>query len=88
MNKKTIFQLALTGIVTLSLISVCSCDIATSAHPDITAPVVSSTIPIIDAGQMAVNSAVTVTFSEPMNPLTISANTFVLKQGDKPVRER
>lgn len=85
MKKKPILQLALCCIMVISLIAACGCDLTTSANTDTTAPVVSSTVPIIDAGQMAINSAVIVTFSEPMNPLTISAATFILKQGETPV---
>jgi hypothetical protein len=54
------------------------------AAPDITTPTVSSTIPAAATG-VAVNSAVAATFSESMNPLTITTATFTLKQGVTPV---
>jgi hypothetical protein len=48
---------------------------------DTTAPTVSSTVPANAATSVAINSAMTATFSEAMTPLTITAATFTLKQG-------
>ncbi len=56
-----------------------------SAPIDITAPTVSSTIPAKTATLVLINSAVTATFSEAMDPLTINIVTFTLKQGTTPV---
>ena len=57
----------------------------TGAAPDTTAPTVSSTIPVNAATGVAVNSAMAATFSEAMDPLTITTATFTLTQGVTPV---
>lgn len=44
-------------------------------------PSVSSTDPLNNATDVAFNKAIVVTYSEAMDPLTISSATFVLKQG-------
>ena len=49
--------------------------------PDTTPPKVISTIPVDDAHNVASNSAIAATFSEAMNPLTITDKTFTLKLG-------
>ncbi len=48
---------------------------------DTTAPVVSSTDPLNLATSIALNKVVMITFSEAMDPLTINASTFTIKQG-------
>jgi hypothetical protein len=53
----------------------------TGAAPDTTPPTVSSTIPANGATDVNINTAITATFSEAMNPLTITAASFILKQG-------
>ena len=53
----------------------------TGATADITLPIVTLTDPINNATGVAFNKAVVVTFSEAMNPITINASTFTLKQG-------
>jgi len=53
----------------------------TGTTPDTTAPTVSSTVPANAATGVAVNANITATFSEAMNPLTITTATFTLKQG-------
>jgi len=53
----------------------------TAQAPDITSPVVNSTDPLNNATGVAVNKVVAVTFSEALDPLTINATTFTLKQG-------
>lgn len=53
----------------------------TAGAPDVTAPTVSSTDPLGDATAVALNKVVSITFSEAMDPLTISATTFTLKLG-------
>jgi hypothetical protein len=55
------------------------CDTAT------TAPTVSSTIPAHAAMGVPINSQLAVTFSEAMNPATITNTTFTLQQGITPV---
>jgi hypothetical protein len=52
---------------------------------DTTAPIVSSTVPLSAASGVAVNSNFTATFSEAMDPATISTATVTLKQGTTPV---
>lgn len=48
---------------------------------DTVPPTVSSTVPSDSATGVAINIAITATFSEEMDPNTISSNTFILKQG-------
>lgn len=51
------------------------------ATPDTTAPTVSSTTPVDTSTNVPINSQVTATFSEAMNPATITNTTFTLQQG-------
>ncbi len=51
---------------------------ATGPATDTTPPTVSSTSPANLATGIAVNRAITATFSEPMDPATITAATFTL----------
>jgi hypothetical protein len=53
----------------------------TGAAPDTAAPTVSATVPLNAASSVSINSAMTATFSEAMNPLTITTSTFALKHG-------
>ena len=53
----------------------------TGVTPDTLAPTVLSTFPLSAAMSVALNGAITVTFSEAMASLSISATTFTLKQG-------
>jgi len=53
----------------------------TAQAPDVIPPVVNSTDPLNNATGVAVNKVVAVTFSEALDPLTINATTFMLKQG-------
>ena len=57
----------------------------TGAAPDTTAPTVSSTDPANGATGVALNKQVAATFSESMDPLTITAANFTLTQGTTPV---
>jgi methionine-rich copper-binding protein CopC len=57
----------------------------TGASPDITPPTVTSTDPINNATGVALNKKIAATFSEAMNPSTINATTFTVKQGTTPV---
>ncbi|MCH2449025.1 MAG: Ig-like domain-containing protein [Gracilimonas sp.] len=52
-----------------------------NGDPDIDAPTVLSTSPANNDADVARNIAVTVTFSEAMDPATINTATFTLKQG-------
>lgn len=53
----------------------------TGGIPDITSPAVNSMNPLNNATDVAGNKVVAFTFSEAMDPLTINASTFTLKQG-------
>ncbi|MDD5224148.1 MAG: Ig-like domain-containing protein, partial [bacterium] len=57
----------------------------TGEIPDTTPPEVSSTTPLNGAAEVALNAPITATFSEEMNPLTISTTTFSLLNGTTPV---
>ncbi len=57
----------------------------TGATPDLTQPLVSATTPLNLATAVAVNSGLTATFSEAMNPLTLTSATFTLSRGATPV---
>jgi hypothetical protein len=48
---------------------------------DVTLPTVSLTDPLNNATGVALNKVISATFSETMNPLTITSSTFSLKQG-------
>lgn len=54
----------------------------TGAAPDIALPTVVSSVPADVATGVAFNANVAVTFSEAIDPLTITASTFALKQGE------
>jgi hypothetical protein len=53
----------------------------TAAPLDSTLPIIQATTPLNDANGIALNQIVSVTFSEAMNPLTITTSSFTLKQG-------
>ena len=53
----------------------------TAAAPNLTPPTVTSTVPSDGAVNVPINNALSATFSEAINPLTITAATFTLKQG-------
>ena len=57
----------------------------TGLAPDVTKPAVTLTDPLNDATDVPVNKFITVTFSESMDPATIAALTFTLKQGTSSV---
>lgn len=57
----------------------------TSSKTDFTAPAVVSTSPLRDVWGAAIASSVTVTFNEAMNPVTINAGTFYLKDASQAV---
>jgi hypothetical protein len=61
----------------------------TGAAPDTTPPTVISTVPsnnpVNASTNVDINNDITATFSEAMNPLTITTVTFTLKQGGTPV---
>ena len=53
----------------------------TAAAPDLTPPTVSLTVPANAATGVAINTAISATFSKAMNPLTITNQTFTLTSG-------
>jgi hypothetical protein len=53
----------------------------TAEAADVTLPMVNATDPLNNATGIVLNKAVSLTFSEAMNPLTITSSTFTLKQG-------
>ncbi len=57
----------------------------TGAGPDITPPTVSSTLPSSAATGVATSTALLATFSEAMDPTTVTIANFSLKQGVTPV---
>src|SRR5439155_476827 len=57
----------------------------TGSLADTTAPTVSTTVPVNLATGVAISGQIAGTFSEPMDPSTISTTTFTLKQGTTPV---
>lgn len=54
---------------------------STIATPDTTAPTVTLKVPSANATNVPVNTMVTATFSEDMNPATLDGSTFTLKAG-------
>ncbi|HMF30516.1 MAG TPA: ice-binding family protein, partial [Candidatus Lokiarchaeia archaeon] len=57
----------------------------TGAAPDITPPMVSSTVPVNNSVGILTNSKIAAIFSEAMDPLTINGTTFNITQGVFPV---
>jgi tetrahydromethanopterin S-methyltransferase subunit B len=57
----------------------------TGSAPDATPPTVISTDPANSATGVALNATIEPTFSEAMDPLTITTTTFTLRQGTTPV---
>jgi len=53
----------------------------TGTTADITAPTVTLTVPVIAAMDVAIDGKVTATFSEGVDPSTVSTATFTLKRG-------
>jgi hypothetical protein len=57
----------------------------TAVTPDTTAPTVSFTVPANLATSVPINLNISATFSEAMDPLTITTATFTLRQGATPL---
>ncbi len=57
----------------------------TSAFVDVVIPTVTLTSPLNNATEVALNIAVAITFSEEMNPASLNASTFTLKNGNTEV---
>ena len=62
----------------LMIVLAAGCGKETVNIPDTTPPQVSSTTPALGATAVALNTAISATFSKPMNPSTISATSFVV----------
>lgn len=85
MTNRNIIRLSVFIIIVISIpfMSV-ACNWETSKAGkagDNTAPTVISTIPYDTAANLSINSAMAATFSEAMDPLTLTSETFTLKQG-------
>ena len=57
----------------------------TGTGPDLTPPVVISTVPVNNAVNVSLATALTATFSKALDPTTVTVATFSLKQGITPV---
>lgn len=57
----------------------------TTVASGLTAPVAASTQPMANATGVGLNTGIEATFSEAMDPLTLTASTFLVKQGNNPV---
>jgi hypothetical protein len=64
-----------------SLVADFSWTFTTGVTSDTTQPLVSATVPVNGASAVPLNQAITVAFSEAMNPLTITPLSFTVKQG-------
>ncbi len=53
----------------------------TGTEADTSAPRITATNPAADRTEVAINSRIVATFSEPLDPLTVNSNTFTVKQG-------
>ena len=62
-----------------------SAAISDTSEEDTTAPTVTFTSPVNGATTVSINQRANVAFSEDMDPATITAETFTLKQGTTPV---
>jgi hypothetical protein len=65
----------------LSTVLACGEQVVGWTSPDETAPTVSSTTPTHDATNVGLNTTMVATFSEAMDPLSITASTFTLMHG-------
>ena len=81
MKKRNILWLAVSIIMILAVSLTSACDCGNSQTGDTTAPTVSSTIPANAATGVTINSAMAATFSEAMDPSTLTTATFTVKQG-------
>ncbi len=83
MKTKNLFS-----IIALLLVVVvlgCKKDDDPGISPETNKPTISSTDPLNNSTGVARNKVIAIKFSEAMDPLTINASTFTLKQGSTPV---
>jgi hypothetical protein len=78
MSSKSYLSLAGATLLLLSLAAACGID---TADPDATVPRVVSSSPANGATGAPINGAVSVTFSEAMDPASLTASTFELSSG-------
>jgi len=83
--KNTQIILLFVAILGISVIPGCAPPASVTPPGDTTAPVVVSTTPINTAVNVALNSILTATFSEDMDPATIIASHFTLTDGITPM---
>jgi hypothetical protein len=65
----------------IALANAFSLTFTTSIAIDNAAPIINSTAPLNDAQDVPRNKTVSIVFNEAMDPATVNANTFTLKQG-------
>ncbi len=75
------FQKVLVACFMLPLLIFTSCDKDDKDDPNPTAPTIESSVPINNATGVATNLALQFTFSEAMDPATITSTTVSLKEG-------
>jgi hypothetical protein len=81
-NQNLLSRLAVMAAVLLPLVISAGCSKKSGTGPgDTTAPTVSSTVPLNLEVGCATNAAIVATFSEAMDPATISVTSFTLKHG-------
>lgn len=73
------------GVAVLALLSFAACGDSDTSSGDSTPPTVVSSSPPPGMGGVATNQAVSVTFSEPMDPTSISDATFTMRRGVTPI---
>ena len=76
------------GILLLALSQLMACGdplVGWPVHNDVTMPTVVSTFPVDGATDVVLNVSATATFSEAMDPATITAGSFTLLDGTTPV---
>lgn len=67
-----------TDVADNAMVTAVSWNFITGAAPDLTAPTVSATSPVANVTGVAINTLITASFSEAMNPLTVTTATFTL----------
>ena len=76
---------AANGVAGVSFPADQSWSFTTGTVADTTAPVVTATNPAADATGVPINTRISATFTKDMDPLSITASTFTVKQGSTPV---
>ena len=90
--KKQFLALAVIGIIAISSTQVLGLNSGPvggsqfSQYITKAAPAVLTTDPLDKATGVSLDKVITVTFSEPMDPMSLTASTFTVKQGDNDVK--